>query len=122
MVPAGEATEQMVMAVADRLSPGDAIIDGGNSNFKDDVRRAATLAARGIDYVDVGTSGGLWGLDRGYSLMIGGAPAVVQRLDPIFRTLAPGHDGTPPTPGRSGRRHAPRPAISTAGRPGPGTS
>ncbi len=102
MVPAGEPTEQMVMAVAERLSPGDAIIDGGNSNFKDDVRRAATLAARQIDYVDVGTSGGLWGLDRGYSLMIGGAPASVERLDPIFRTLAPGHDDTPPTPGRTG--------------------
>ncbi len=102
MVPAGEPTEQMVMAVADRLSPGDVIIDGGNSNFKDDVRRAATLAARHIDYVDVGTSGGLWGLDRGYSLMVGGPPAVVARLDPIFRTLAPGHDDTPPTPGRAG--------------------
>ena len=102
MVPAGEPTEQMVMAVADRLSPGDVIIDGGNSNFKDDVRRAATLAARHIDYVDVGTSGGLWGLDRGYSLMVGGPPGVVARLDPIFRTLAPGHDDTPPTPGRAG--------------------
>ena len=102
MVPAGEPTEQMVMAVAERLSPGDVIIDGGNSNFKDDVRRAATLAARQIDYVDVGTSGGLWGLDRGYSLMIGGAPSAVERLDPIFRTLAPGHDDTPPTPGRAG--------------------
>ena len=102
MVPAGEPTEQMVMTVADRLSPGDVIIDGGNSNFKDDVRRAATLAARHIDYVDVGTSGGLWGLDRGYSLMVGGPPAVVARLDPIFRTLAPGHDDTPPTPGRAG--------------------
>ena len=102
MVPAGEPTEQMVLAVADRLSPGDVIIDGGNSNFKDDVRRAATLAARHIDYVDVGTSGGLWGLDRGYSLMVGGPPAVVARLDPIFRTLAPGHDDTPPTPGRAG--------------------
>ena len=102
MVPAGEPTEQMVMAVADRLSPGDAVIDGGNSNFKDDVRRAAALEVRGIDYVDVGTSGGLWGLDRGYSLMIGGAPDVVGRLDPLFRTLAPGHDDTPPTPGRAG--------------------
>jgi 6-phosphogluconate dehydrogenase len=102
MVPAGEATEQMVTAVADRLVPGDLVIDGGNSHFKDDVRRAATLAARRIDYVDVGTSGGLWGLDRGYSLMVGGRPAVVARLDPIFRTLAPGHDDTPPTPGRAG--------------------
>ena len=102
MVPSGEPTEQMVTAVADRLSPGDVIIDGGNSHFKDDVRRAATLAARGIDYVDVGTSGGLWGLERGYSLMIGGPPSTVERLTPIFRTLAPGADGTPPTPGRVG--------------------
>ena len=102
MVPSGEPTAQMVMAVADKLSPGDVIIDGGNSHFKDDVRRAATLAARGIDYVDVGTSGGLWGLERGYSLMIGGPPSTVERLTPIFRTLAPGADGTPATPGRVG--------------------
>jgi 6-phosphogluconate dehydrogenase len=101
MVPAGAPTEQMVSKVAALLSPGDVIIDGGNSHFKDDVRRAAALKAKEIHYVDVGTSGGLWGLDRGYSLMIGGPRDVVDRLDPLFRTLAPGDDGTPPTPGRA---------------------
>ena len=100
MVPAGAPTEQMVSKIADQLSPGDVIIDGGNSHFKDDVRRAAALKAKEIHYLDVGTSGGLWGIDRGYSLMIGGPRDVVERLDPIFRTLAPGDDGTPPTPGR----------------------
>jgi 6-phosphogluconate dehydrogenase len=101
MVPAGAPTEQMVSKVAALLSPGDVIVDGGNSHFKDDVRRAATLKAKQIHYVDVGTSGGLWGLDRGYSLMIGGPRDVVDRLDPVFKTLAPGDDGTPPTPGRA---------------------
>ncbi len=100
MVPAGAPTEEMVSRVSDMLSPGDVIIDGGNSHFKDDVRRAAALQSKQVHYVDVGTSGGLWGLDRGYSLMIGGPRDVVARLDPIFRTLAPGDDGTLPTPGR----------------------
>jgi len=103
MVPAGEPTEQMVGELATRLQAGDTIIDGGNTHYKDDVRRARTLEPRGIHYVDVGTSGGLWGLDRGYSLMIGGPRASVDRLDPIFATLAPGADGTPPTPGRERR-------------------
>jgi 6-phosphogluconate dehydrogenase len=103
MVPAGEPTEQMVAALATRLQAGDTIVDGGNTHYKDDVRRARTLDPRGIHYVDVGTSGGLWGLDRGYSLMIGGPRASVDRLDPIFATLAPGADGTPPTPGRERR-------------------
>ena len=107
MVPAGAPTEEMVSRVADLLSPGDAIIDGGNSHFKDDVRRAAALKAKQVHYVDVGTSGGLWGIDRGYSLMIGGPRDVVDRLDPIFRTLAPGDDGTPPTPGRTAGGTAP---------------
>jgi 6-phosphogluconate dehydrogenase len=101
MVPAGEPTEKMVATFAARLSAGDVIIDGGNSHFKDDVRRAAELKAKQIHYVDVGTSGGLWGLDRGYSLMIGGPRDVVQRLDPIFKTLAPGAGGAAPTPGRA---------------------
>ncbi len=100
MVPAGQPTEQMVSRVAALLSPGDVVIDGGNSNFKDDVRRAAALKAKQIHYLDIGTSGGLWGIDRGYSLMIGGPRDLVERLEPIFRTLAPGDDGTPPTPGR----------------------
>lgn len=100
MVPAGEPTETMVRALADRLAAGDVIIDGGNSHYKDDVRRAVDLASRGIGYVDVGTSGGVWGLDRGYSLMIGGPADAVTRLEPIFRTLAPGDDGVPRTTGR----------------------
>jgi 6-phosphogluconate dehydrogenase len=103
MVPAGEPTEQMVAELAIRLQADDTIIDGGNTHYKDDVRRARTLEPRGIQYVDVGTSGGLWGLDRGYSLMIGGPRASVERLDPIFATLAPGADGTAPTPGRERR-------------------
>ncbi|MCC7241502.1 MAG: decarboxylating 6-phosphogluconate dehydrogenase [Acidobacteria bacterium] len=93
MVPAGEATDAMVGALADRFEADDVIVDGGNSHYKDDVRRAGHLAQRGIHYVDVGTSGGVWGLARGYSLMIGGSAGIVGRLDPIFRTLAPGDDG-----------------------------
>ena len=99
MVPV-QHTEATVLAVADVLQPGDTIIDGGNSYFKDDLRRAKLLAARGIDYVDVGTSGGVWGLERGYCLMIGGKPEVVGRLAPIFKTLAPGRTDIPATPGR----------------------
>lgn len=90
MVPAGKLTEEAVLAAAERLQPGDTIIDGGNSYFKDDVRRSACLKAKGIDYVDVGTSGGIWGAERGYSLMIGGAREAFSRLEPIFKTLAPG--------------------------------
>ena len=100
MVPSGQPTEQMVSKLAALLGPGDVVIDGGNSHFKDDMRRAAELQAKQIHYLDVGTSGGLWGLDRGYSLMIGGPRELFARLEPIFRTLAPGDDGTPPTPGR----------------------
>jgi 6-phosphogluconate dehydrogenase len=100
MVPAGAPTEQVVADLAKRLDARDVIVDGGNSFYKDDVRRAATLRSRGIHYVDVGTSGGIWGLERGYCLMIGGEPDVVTRLDPVFRTLAPGRDAAPRTPGR----------------------
>jgi len=100
MVPAGDPTEQTVMALADEMQRGDIIIDGGNSYFKDDVRRSKKLSERGIQYVDVGTSGGVWGLERGYCMMIGGPLPVVERLDPIFRTLAPGMGSTPRTPGR----------------------
>jgi 6-phosphogluconate dehydrogenase len=89
MVPAGAATEETVNALASRLAAGDVIIDGGNTHFKDDVRRARTLAASGIDYVDVGTSGGVWGLERGYCLMIGGPPKAAERLMPLFAALAP---------------------------------
>ena len=97
MVPAGEPTEQTVTALAARLSAGDTIIDGGNSHFKDDVRRAAALKQRGLHYVDAGTSGGVWGADRGYCLMVGGDAEAVGRLMPIFRTLAPGQGDVPPT-------------------------
>ena len=100
MVPAGNPTEQTVMALAQRMEAGDIIIDGGNSYFKDDVRRAKTLKERGILYVDVGTSGGIWGVERGYCMMIGGEAQAVTRLDPIFNTLAPGRGDIPRTPGR----------------------
>jgi len=100
MVPAGAATEATVQKLAQHLQSGDAIIDGGNSYFKDDVRRSKELQGKGIDYIDVGTSGGVWGLERGYCMMIGGPDQAVQRLDPIFRTLAPGRGDIPRTPGR----------------------
>ncbi len=99
MVPAGAPTEQTVDTLAGRMAPGDVVIDGGNSHYKDDVRRAAALRARGLHYVDAGTSGGVWGADRGYCLMVGGEAGVVARLAPIFRTLAPGQGPVEPTPG-----------------------
>jgi 6-phosphogluconate dehydrogenase len=102
MVPAGEITEKTVDAVAAVLSEGDAIVDGGNSYYRDDIRRAAKVGEQGIDYVDCGTSGGVFGLDRGYCLMIGGPDGAVERLDPIFACLAPGVDSAPRTPGRDG--------------------
>jgi len=102
MVPAGEITEQTVNEVARVLSAGDAIIDGGNSYYRDDIRRSADLAERGIDHLDCGTSGGVFGLERGYCLMIGGPDAAVERLAPIFASLAPGVDSAPRTPGREG--------------------
>jgi 6-phosphogluconate dehydrogenase len=89
MVPAGDPTEQTITALAGLLSKGDVIIDGGNTNYKDDIRRAAELKPKGINYVDAGTSGGIWGLKEGYSLMVGGDEAVCERLRPIFETLAP---------------------------------
>jgi 6-phosphogluconate dehydrogenase len=100
MVPAGDPTEKTVQALADRMQSGDTIIDGGNSYFKDDIRRAGQLKSKGINYVDVGTSGGVWGIDRGYCMMIGGPKETVQRLDPIFKTLAPGRGDIGRTPGR----------------------
>ncbi len=102
MVPAGEITEKTVHEVAKVLDRGDAIIDGGNSYYRDDIRRSAELADGGIDYIDCGTSGGVFGLDRGYCLMIGGPDAAVERLDPIFSTIAPGVESAERTPGRSG--------------------
>lgn len=103
MLPAGDPTEQAVADLAALLAPGDTILDGGNSFWKDDVRRARELSGRHLHYLDVGTSGGVWGLERGYCLMIGGEAAAVERLDPIFRALAPGPGALAPTPGRAGR-------------------
>jgi 6-phosphogluconate dehydrogenase len=100
MVPAGDPTEKTVVALGEKLQRGDIIIDGGNSYFKDDVRRAKMLESKGIEYVDVGTSGGVWGLERGYCMMLGGPKKTVEALDPIFRTLAPGRGEIPVTPGR----------------------
>ena len=100
MVPSGSATEQTVQKLAQHMQSGDTIIDGGNSYFKDDVRRAGEFKDKGLHYVDVGTSGGVWGLDRGYCMMIGGPDEAVERLDPIFKTLAPGVGEIPRTPGR----------------------
>ena len=95
MLPAGQTTEQTVAQLGETLHKGDIVIDGGNSFYKDDIRRAQTLRAKGIHFVDCGTSGGVWGLERGYCLMIGGDKNVVERLDPIFRALAPGTGGIP---------------------------
>ncbi len=100
MVPAGTPTEQTVAALAQRMESGDIIIDGGNSYYKDDLRRSKALQEKGIYYVDAGTSGGVWGAERGYCLMVGGEAKAVQFLEPIFKTLAPGPGNIPQTPGR----------------------
>jgi 6-phosphogluconate dehydrogenase len=102
MVPAGEITGSTINELAARMEPGDIIIDGGNSYYRDDIARAAALAQKGIHLVDCGTSGGVWGLDRGYCLMIGGDTDVVADLSPLFRSLAPGVQAAPRTPGRTG--------------------
>jgi len=102
MVPSGEITEQTIEDVAAVLEPGDAIVDGGNSYYRDDIRRAEILREKGLDFVDCGTSGGVFGLERGYCLMIGGPEGAVQRLDPIFASLAPGVEAAERTPGRAG--------------------
>ncbi|WP_119391263.1 phosphogluconate dehydrogenase (NAD(+)-dependent, decarboxylating) [Taklimakanibacter lacteus] len=103
MLPAGEITEKVLAEVAAEMSTGDILIDGGNSFYKDDIRRARTLRAKGINYVDVGTSGGVWGLERGYCMMIGGDQDIVAHLDPIFACLAPGLGKIDRTPGREKR-------------------
>ncbi len=122
MLPAGEATESMIATLAPLLSPGDTIIDGGNTFWKDDIRRAAALRERGLDYVDVGTSGGVWGLERGYCMMIGGDKAAVDRLDPIFASLAPGRGNClKRATGRAAIRASSR-AICTPDRTAPATS
>jgi 6-phosphogluconate dehydrogenase len=102
MVPAGEITEKTVVELGAKLEEGDAIIDGGNSYYRDDMRRAGELADRGVDYLDCGTSGGVFGLERGYCLMIGGPDEAFSRLEPIFATLAPGVESAERTPGREG--------------------
>jgi 6-phosphogluconate dehydrogenase len=104
MVPAGAATEKTVVELGSLMERNDIIIDGGNSYFKDDVRRARAMREKGIHYVDVGTSGGVWGYERGYCLMAGGPQEALRHIDPILKTLAPGQGATPPSPGREGRR------------------
>jgi 6-phosphogluconate dehydrogenase len=100
MVPAGQATEDTVLDLSKLLEHGDTIIDGGNSHYKDDVRRAGMLKEKGVTYLDCGTSGGIWGVERGYCLMIGGDAEAAKRVDPVFSTLAPGPGDIPRTPGR----------------------
>jgi 6-phosphogluconate dehydrogenase len=102
MVPAGEITTQTIRAVAEVFEPGDAIIDGGNTHYHDDLRHAAELREKGIHHIDVGTSGGVYGLERGFCLMIGGEDDVVERLYPLFGSIAPGVGAAPRTPGRTG--------------------
>ncbi len=103
MLPAGKITEDTINELSGLLEPDDVIIDGGNTFWQDDIRRATALKSKRIHYLDVGTSGGVWGLERGYCMMIGGDKAVVDRLDPIFAALAPGRGDIPPTPGREDR-------------------
>src|SRR3954469_11138501 len=113
-VPAGEITEQTVGDLAAVLAPGDVIVDGGNSYYRDDIRRAEMLREKGVDFVDCGTSGGVFGLERGYCLMIGGPDEAVARLDPVFAALSPGARGGGRPPGRPGGGAAER----TPGRSG----
>src|ERR1043165_2657650 len=120
MVPAGEPTAKAVGELGCLMAVGDVIIDGGNSFWKDDIARAKALRERGIHYLDVGTSGGVWGLERGYCLMIGGEKAVVERLDPIFRALVPGAGDIPATPHREGRDPRPGQGYIHAGPSGAG--
>jgi 6-phosphogluconate dehydrogenase len=120
MLPAGPVTQAAIDTLAPLLQPGDTLIDGGNSYWKDDIARAATLAPKGVAYLDVGTSGGVWGLERGYCLMIGGERQAVQRLEPIFSALAPGVGDIPRTPGRSGPHGPSERGYLHAGGPGAG--
>jgi 6-phosphogluconate dehydrogenase len=120
MLPAGEATEAAIAELGRLLAAGDTIIDGGNTFWKDDIRRARELKGSGIDYLDVGTSGGVWGLERGYCLMIGGDKAVVDRLDALFAALAPGRGDIPATSGRKGRDARPEHGYLHAGPSGAG--
>jgi 6-phosphogluconate dehydrogenase len=120
MLPAGAVTEQTVIKLGELMAPGDIVIDGGNSYYKDDIRRAQALRRKGLRYVDVGTSGGVWGIERGYCLMIGGDKDVVDRLDPMLRALAPGLGDIPRTPHREGRDPRPENGYLHAGPTGAG--
>jgi 6-phosphogluconate dehydrogenase len=120
MLPAGAVTEGMINAMSDLLSAGDILIDGGNTFYRDDIRRAKTLETKNIAYVDVGTSGGIWGLERGYCMMIGGSKAAVDHLDPIFKALAPGLGVIARTPGRDARDSRPEQGYIHAGPAGAG--
>ena len=120
MLPAGAATEAAIGELAGLLDAGDTVIDGGNTFWKDDIRRARELKGKGLDYLDVGTSGGVWGLARGYCLMIGGDKAVVDRLDPVFAALAPGKGKITVTAGRQGRDPRPEKGYVHAGPSGAG--
>ncbi len=120
MLPAGEITEATIGELADHMEPGDTIIDGGNTFYKDDIRRAAQLHAKEINYVDVGTSGGVWGLERGYCMMIGGPADVVERLDPIFNALAPGLGSVERTRERKGSDQRPEQGYMYCGPAGAG--
>jgi 6-phosphogluconate dehydrogenase len=120
MLPAGRITEETVLQLKDLLEAGDIVIDGGNSYYKDDIRRAKLLAEKGLHYVDCGTSGGVWGLERGYCMMIGGATEAVERLDPIFAALAPGESGVSPSKGRKSADTRPPRGYVHAGPSGAG--
>ena len=120
MVPAGQPTEDSVVELSKLLQAGDAIIDGGNSFYKDDVRRADALKPMGIAYMDCGTSGGIWGVERGYCLMYGGDPEAAKRLEPIFATLAPGVGEVGPTPGRDMEKGTAQKGYLYCGGPGAG--
>jgi 6-phosphogluconate dehydrogenase len=121
MIPAG-SVPSVLDALVPLLDPDDIVIDGGNSYYRDDMTRAAALRATDVHYVDVGTSGGVWGLERGFCLMIGGQTDVVRRLDPIFKTFAPGRASTRRPPAGLAGRAALRTGTCTAARPAPGTS
>jgi 6-phosphogluconate dehydrogenase len=120
MLPSGKPTETTITTLAELASAGDIIIDGGNSFYKDDIRRSRSLKDKGIDYVDVGTSGGVWGLQRGYCMMIGGPDAVVRALDPIFDVLAPGLGTIARTKGRDGQDERPEKGYIHSGPAGAG--
>ncbi len=120
MLPAGVPTETTIADLSDVLEPGDTVIDGGNTFYKDDIRRAKTLKAKSLHYVDVGTSGGVWGLERGYCMMIGGEKDVVDRLDPIFKAMAPGTGTISKTPHRETRDVRVENGYVHAGPPGAG--